>query len=144
MKVTIIIINIINNLSKFYLNSLFNFISKFWGAKNNKHLNAYLLPFIFAKFNPNISADAYPFVSYTFGMFILNLAVLVCFVNIIGYILSLYLVNKYDINKRFPKLKGYINFYKTTNKFFLILEIIIAFIILIFLVLFLTIYSNTN
>jgi len=59
-------------------------------------------------------------------MFILNLAVLVCFVNIIGYILSLYLVNKYDIDSKFPKFKGYINFYKTTSKFFLILEIIIA------------------
>jgi uncharacterized protein Usg len=63
-------------------------------------------------------------------MFILNLAVLVCFVNIICYILSLYLVNKYDIGSKFPKFKVYINFYKTargkTSKFFLILEIIIA------------------
>jgi hypothetical protein len=105
------------------------------GTQNNKHLNAYFIPFIYAKFNPNISADVDPFVSYTFGMFILNLTVLVCFVNIIGYILSLYLINKYDIDKKFPKFKRYINFYKTTNKFFLILEVIIAFIILIFLVL---------
>jgi hypothetical protein len=96
MKITIKLINIINNLSKFYLNSLFIFISKLCGH-NNFNQNAYFLPFIFHKLNPNVSGDTDPFVYYIFGMFILNLAVLVCFVHIIGYILSLYLVNKYDI-----------------------------------------------
>ena len=127
-KITIIILKIINKF-KFYLNYLFKFISQLYlsclSSGENKFKNAYLLPFIFAKLNPNITPETEPIVTYAFSMFILNLAVLICFFNIAGYILSIYLVNKYDIETKFPKFKRYINFYKSTSKFFLVLEIII-------------------
>lgn len=45
----------------------------------NKYQYSYFLPFIFAKFNPNITAEGDPFISYCFSMFILSLAVLICF-----------------------------------------------------------------
>lgn len=68
-------------------------------------------------------------------MFILNLVVLICFFNIVGYILSIYLVNKYDIETKFPKFKRYIKYYISINKIFLIFEIILAFVILLFIIL---------
>jgi hypothetical protein len=127
MKITKMKVKIITNL-KFYLNFLLN-------SSRINFKYAYFLPFIFAKFNPNVTPESDPLVSYAFSMFLLNLIVFICFFNIIGYILSIYLVNKYDIEVKFPKYKIYINFYKSTSKFFLILEIIIAFVILIFLIL---------
>ena len=78
------------------------------GTTNFTH--AYFIPFIFAKFSPNITpsclcaivmvmkasskGETEPIISYTFYMFMLNLIVLVCFFNIVGYIISIYLVNK--------------------------------------------------
>jgi len=103
-------------------------------VRTNKFNNAYFIPFIFAKFSANITPETEPIIRYTFSMFILNLVVLTCFFNIVGYILSIYLVNKYDIETKYPKFKRYINFYKSTSKFFLILEIIVAFVTLLFIV----------
>jgi hypothetical protein len=96
---------------------------------------AYFLPFILAKFSPNITPETEPIISYSFSMFILSLLVLICFFNVVGYILSIYLINKYDIETKFPKFKWYINFYNSTSKFFLVLEIIVAFVTLLFIVL---------
>ena len=100
----------------------------------NKYKCLYFLPFIFAKFNPNITPETSPLISYSFSMFILSLLVLTCFVNIIGYILSIYLISKYDVENKFPYFKRYIKFYSSTSKFFLILEVIIAFVFLLLIV----------
>lgn len=70
------------------------------------------------KFNPNVTPEAEPLISYSFSMFILSLLVLVCFINIIGYIISIYLIEKYDVENKFPYFKRYIKFYSSTNKFF--------------------------
>jgi hypothetical protein len=106
---------------KIYLNYLFNFINKFCGCGKNKFIysrqDAYIIPFIFTNLNPNVSRATEPLVSYAFSMFMLNFIILICFVNIVGYILSIYLVNKYDIEIKFPKFKRYINFYKSISKF---------------------------
>jgi hypothetical protein len=53
-------------------------------------------------------------------MFILSLLVLIFF-NVVGYILSIYLVTKYAVETKIPKNKRYINFYSSTSKFFLVL-----------------------
>ena len=110
----VMIIKMIINL-KNYLNQLINFIKKFYRINNKQY--AFIIPFIFTKLNPNFSTETEPLVSYVFSMFMLNLIVLICFVNIIGYIISIYLVNQYDIEEKFPKFKRYINFYKSINKF---------------------------
>jgi hypothetical protein len=116
---------------KVYLNY---FISLPALTLRNKYKGVYFLPFIYAKFNPNVSPEAEPFISYSFSMFILSLLVLVCFFNIIGYILSIYLIEKYDIENTFPYFKRYIKFYSSTSKFLLVLEILIAFVFLLFIV----------
>jgi uncharacterized protein Usg len=50
-------------------------------------------------------------------MFTLNLIVFICFINVFGYILSLYLISKYDIETKFPKLKGIIKYYEKSTNF---------------------------
>jgi hypothetical protein len=52
-------------------------------------------------------------------MFILNLSCLFCFINIAGYLLSLYLIDKYkeQLDIKFPRFKKIINFYSKTSIF---------------------------
>jgi hypothetical protein len=35
---------------------------------------------------------------------IFSLVVLLCFLNVLGYFISYYIIDKYDIETRFPKL----------------------------------------
>lgn len=63
-------------------------------------------------------------------MFTLNLIFLICFINICGYIVSLYLISKYEIESKYHKFKRSIRYYDKSTQFFII---IVSFIGLIFL-----------
>jgi hypothetical protein len=67
-------------------------------------------------------------------MFTLSLIVFICFINVFGYILSLYLISKYDIETKFPKLKRIIKYYEKSTHFFIILEVLTGFTFLIVII----------
>ena len=94
---------------------------------------AFIFPFIISQFDHNNLNKAEPIIAFTFNMFILNLSCLFCFINIAGYLLSLYLIDKYkdQLDIKFPRLKRIINFYSKTKLFWLKFEIIVAFITLL-------------
>jgi hypothetical protein len=98
--------------------------------------SAFLLPFILNSLGKDITKDTEPIVTYAFSMISLNLVVLFCFVNVFGYIFSLYLISKYDIEIKFPKLKKYIYYYQKSTLFFIILETIMGFVFLIIIIIF--------
>lgn len=88
--------------------SLFNFtlvfINKIIAICNDNYKYAFILPFILKTFNPENNANTPdPFLNYAFSMLILSTIVLGCFINIIGYIISIYLISKYDIESKYPK-----------------------------------------
>jgi hypothetical protein len=123
---------------KLYLNYFCKLI-KIFSVKNLSinyldYHRVFILPFLMEKYNPNISPESDPLISYSFSMFILSFIVLLCFYNIVAYLLSIYLIDKYDVENKFPIFKKYIRFYSSTSKFLLVLEIIIAFLFLLFIV----------
>jgi hypothetical protein len=105
--------------------------------QNPNYKFAFVFPFILSQFDHNNINKAEPIISFTFNMFLLNLSTLFCFINIAGYLLSLYLIDKYkdQLDIKFPRLKRIINFYSKTNMFLLKFEIFVAFILLIFMLL---------
>jgi len=81
-------------------------------------------PFILSQFDSENLNKAEPIVAFTFNMFILNLSCLFCFINITGYLLSLYFINKYKdkLETKNPSpllliVKKLINFYSKTSMF---------------------------
>lgn len=51
------------------------------------------------------------------------------------YVISLYLISKYDIETKYPKIKKYLKYYTKSSEFFLILELILGLLILISIIL---------
>jgi hypothetical protein len=101
---------------------------------DQQYKSSYLFPFIISIFGKNISNESEPIIVYSFSMFTLSFIVFICFINIFGYILSLYLISKYDIEIKFPKLKRIIKYYEKSSIIFIILEAIIGFTTLIFII----------
>ena len=95
---------------------------------------SYYFPFIISKLGENITNESESIIRYSFSMFTLSFIVLICFINVFGYIVSLYLISKYDIETRFPKFKGIIKYFEKTTLFIIVLEALIGFIFLIFIV----------
>ena len=85
---------------------------------------SFIIPFIFLKLGNEIPADVEPIITYSFNMFILSLITLVCLINIIGYFISIYLINKYDVEKRYPKYIKIIRYFEKSQILFVIIEII--------------------
>jgi len=63
--------------------------------KGHNYKFAFIFPFIISQFDHNNLNKAEPIIAFTFNMFILNLSCLFCFINIAGYLLSIYLIEKY-------------------------------------------------
>jgi hypothetical protein len=108
-------------------------LQKVMTVKVNKRVDynySFLLPLILSYLDINIPENATPLVNYSFNVFVLSLIVLLSFLNVVGYLTSIILLNKYEVEAKFPKLKKIINYY---NKSSLLLVFIEGFICIIFL-----------
>ena len=57
-----------------------------------------------------------------FSILILSLICLLNFISFVGYLTSIYLVNKYDVETKYPKFKRIIRYYEKSSLFFVVLE----------------------
>nr|YP_010146930.1 hypothetical protein K4014_mgp37 [Cyclocybe aegerita]QQP21439.1 hypothetical protein [Cyclocybe aegerita] len=106
-------------------------ISRLFPIKNSKIVlnfkSAFIFPFILKIINPeNVTNNPEPIVVYAFSMFVLSLIVLLCIINVMGYVLSLYLISKYDIESKYPKLKKILIYFTKSTEITIIIEGIIA------------------
>lgn len=85
--------------------------------------------------NINIPEDASFIVDYSFNIFIIALISLLCFFNVVGYLISIILINKYDIETKFPKLKKIIKYYNKNTIFWIIIEGVMCTIFLLSIIL---------
>lgn len=74
--------------------------------------------------------------NFAFGVFILSLICLLNFINVVGYLTAIILINKYDIETKFPKLKIFIRYFEKSSLFFVILEGIVCLFFLFCIVVF--------
>lgn len=99
-------------------------------------IQSFTLPFILSNLDINIPENASSLTNVSYGVFLLSLIALVCFINILGFFIAYILVLRGDYENKYPKLKRYINFYKKGTILSLTVEIIFCFISLLLLVVF--------
>nr|YP_011014457.1 hypothetical protein V2724_mgp22 [Pallidohirschioporus biformis]WQA11110.1 hypothetical protein [Pallidohirschioporus biformis] len=73
-------------------------------------------------------------VEYAFNMFIISSIVLYFLLNILGYILSIYVIEKYKLTDKYPKLSKFVNYYINVTTTFLVVEAFICISLLLFIV----------
>lgn len=102
---------------------------------NNKNKENYMfsgiLPFIINIIGKDIPNEADPFITFCFNISILAFIVLICFTNAIAYILTNYLLKFYSFESKYPILKKFIKYFEKTSLYFIIIELIIGYILLI-------------
>lgn len=102
-----------------------------------------LFPLIMAKLDINLN-DLESITQVFYGLFILSLIALLCFLNIVFNMIVYYIIQKGNYEEKYPRLKPFINFYKNTNIIYMSIEIFICLICLLALVIFslLFVYSG--
>jgi hypothetical protein len=98
--------NFLFNLKYFILNITLVCVSQISKVSKDNYKYAFIIPFILNNFNPeNNSDNPDPFLKFAFTMVLLSTILLACFINISGYMISIYLIKKYDLSEenKYPK-----------------------------------------
>jgi hypothetical protein len=93
-----------------------------------------IFKFIIYLFGLELPEDVAPLIELGLNVAMICLVVLLCFINVFGYFIAFYLLEYYNVDKKYPKFKGILNYFKKTSLIFLILELIIGFLGLILLI----------
>ena len=120
---------------KLILNKLLTHLTT---SSNYKY--CYFIPFILSPFDNDNINNANPFLGYFFYMFMLNLVILICFINITGYLLAYYVLDKIIpspekkwINK-YPVIIKILKLFYKASFLSIIIEIIVIIIIQLYLI----------
>ena len=110
------------------------FIKSLKSKKENiKIRQSFILTFILSNIDINIPEGSETLTNYAFGVMLLSLVALLCFINVLGYFISFYILDKYNIETRFPKLNKIKTYYQNTTLIFIIYEALFCLCILLFL-----------
>jgi len=113
--------------------------------KKNKIRHSFsLFGFILSQFNLNVDDAASNFTQVSYGFLLLSLIALICFLNVIGYLITYILIQKGNYENKYPRLGKFINYYKKSTLLYVSVEAFLCLICLILMVFFsfLFVYSG--
>jgi len=93
-----------------------------------------MLPFLLSKLGIEESASSNLDISY--GVFLLSLIGLICFINVLGFMSAHIFIQKKDYETKYPKFKKIINYYKKSSLVYAFLEALLCFSCLFILTIF--------
>lgn len=101
---------------------------------NNNYKTSWMLPFLLSNLGLEESGSSNLDISY--GVFLLSLIALLCFINVLGFMSVHIIIQKNDYETKYPKFKTIINYYKKSSLVYAILEALLCFTCLFILIIF--------
>jgi len=101
--------------------------------KKNGIKHSFFFAAILSKLDINLSDNASTFLNYSYGVFMLSLIALLCFINVLFYLFIYIIIQQKDYETKYPKLKRIINYYKNVNLLVAIIESVLCLICLLIL-----------
>jgi hypothetical protein len=105
-----------------------------------KYSKSFSLAFILSQLDINTIENASKITQLSFSVFIFSLIALLCFLNVIGFLIAYIYIERKDYESKYPRLKTLINYYKKSSLVFVIIEGIICLSCLLLLILFSLMY----
>ena len=120
------------DLMKKYLNN------KKWQLENsnNNIMQFYSFTFLFSLFDLPDVENASTLTRYSFGIFVLSLIVLSCYINIVGALITNSLIKTKNYEEKYARFKRIINYFNKTNLAYAIVEGIICLLALLTIIIF--------
>jgi hypothetical protein len=107
--------------------------------KNNNYLlnnfnHSFIVTGILSSLDLNVTDESSLLSGYSYGIFILSLISLACFINLLCYFFVYFLIQKKDYENKYIRFNRIINYYKNTSLVFAIIESILCLICLIIII----------
>jgi uncharacterized membrane protein len=103
-----------------------------------------LFGLIFSQLNLTVDDTASSLTQFSYGFFLLSFVALICFINVLGFMITYILIQQGDYEQKYPKLRKFINFYQKSTLIYVSIEAFLCLICLILLVVYslLLVYSG--
>lgn len=111
-------------------------INHFKLKRNIKITHSFLFGFIFSQLNINVDETASNLTQISYGFFLLSLVALICFINVLGFIITYFLIQQGNYENKYPKWSKIINYYKKSSLVYVSIEAFLCLICLLLLVFF--------
>jgi hypothetical protein len=108
--------------------------------KKNNLSQSFSLAFILSYLDINIPDHASTLTHFSFSVFLLTLVALLCFINVLGFLIAYIIIQKGNYENKYPKLKKIISYYKKSTLFYVIIEALICLCCLLLLIFFSILY----
>jgi hypothetical protein len=95
-----------------------------------------LFSFIFSQLNLNPEDSASNLTHISYGFFLLSIVAIFCFFNIVCFMITYILIQEGNYEKKYPKLRIFIDYYKKTTLVYVAIEVLLCLSCLILLVFF--------
>ena len=93
-----------------------------------------VLNFILNKLGISIPEGSEALTNYAFGVLLFSLMALLALINVLGYFLSFYFLQRYDISEKYPKFNIIVKYYEKSSLFFVFIETLFCIGCLLFLI----------
>ena len=102
----------------------------------NIQITQSLFGLILSQLNLNVDDTASNLTQISYGVFLLSLVALICFLIVLGFILSYILIQQGNYEHKYPKLRKFINYYTKSTLVYVSIEAFLCLNCLILLVYF--------
>jgi len=99
---------------------------------------SFSFPLILSKLDIQLDDTDSTLIHYSYAIFVLSMIGLLCFINIIGYMIVYIIIQKGDyeakIKEKYPRLSKYITYYKNSNLVYAGIEVLTCLVCLLIIV----------
>jgi hypothetical protein len=94
--------------------------------KEHKFSNAFILSWILSNVNVEITDNSSQLLQFSYGVLLGSIVILFCLLNITGYIITNYLLEKVDLENKYPTIWKYLNRFIKISLFYICIDILIC------------------
>ena len=94
--------------------------------KEHKFSNAFILSWILSNVNVEITDNSSQLLQFSYGVLLGSIVILFCVLNITAYIITNYLLEKVDLEKKYPTIWKYLNRFIKISLFYICIDILIC------------------
>jgi hypothetical protein len=121
----------------YFFNQIF-VMKTLFKLKNIKITQSFsLFGIVMSQLNLNVDETASNITQISYGFLLLSLIALICFINVVGFMITYILIQQGNYEIKYPKLSKFINYYKKSTLVYVSVEAFLCLTCLILMVFFL-------
>ena len=102
--------------------------------KNNIKSSSFILGWILSNVNVEINDSTSQLLQFSYNVFLGSIVSFFCLISVVGYIITNYILDKVDLEKKYPRIGKYLNRFKKIALFYVFIDLFLCLLWLFLLI----------